>query len=142
VASFRYEELFMQKQHLKDWWRRNWKWLVPTGCLTMLVVVAGGIALVLWGILSLMKSSDVYQEAIRRAQSNAAVVQALGSPVEDGIFFSGEMNVSGGSGTADMAVPLSGPAGSGTLYINANKSWGKVELLATRTEGGQGPGAA
>ena len=107
-----------------NWWTRNWKWFVPTGCLTMAGLVAAFVCLIVVIVFSAMKSSDVYREALARAKAAPAVVEALGSPIKDGMFVSGSTNVNGASGEANLAIPISGPKGEGTLYVAATKSVG------------------
>ncbi len=109
----------------KGWWGRNWKWFVPTGCLTMLALVAGVIYLLLLLIFGMMKSSDAYKQAMVKVRASSAVTAALGAPIREGFFTSGSINVSGPSGNADLAIPISGPKGSGTVYLRATKSAGK-----------------
>ena len=118
----------------ESWWTRNWKWFVPVGCLTTILVVVGGVAALAYGVFSMMKSADVFTDAIAKARANAAVVEALGSPIEDGLMMSGNINVSGGSGDADLAVPLTGPKGTGTLYIVATKSAGEWRYSTLQVE--------
>ena len=107
------------------WWGRNWKWFVPTGCLGMLLLVAGFVFVIIGIVFGAMKSSDAYKMALAKAQTDPRVVQALGSPITDGMFVSGKTNVSGTSGQADMTVPISGPKGKGTIYFVASKFAGK-----------------
>jgi hypothetical protein len=107
-----------------NWWTRNWKWFVPVGCLTMAILVAAFVGLIVVIVFSAMKSSDVYREALARAKAAPAVVEALGSPIKDGMFVSGSTNVNGASGEANLAIPISGPKGEGTLYLAATKSVG------------------
>ena len=107
-----------------NWWTRNWKWFVPVGCLTMAILVAAFVCLIVVIVFSAMKSSDVYREALARAKAAPAVVEALGSPIKDGMFVSGSTNVNGASGEANLAIPISGPKGEGTLYLAATKSVG------------------
>jgi hypothetical protein len=107
-----------------NWWTRNWKWFVPTGCLTMIALFAAFIALIAMIVFSAMKSSDVYKDALAKAKAEPAVIEALGSPIQDGMFVSGNTNVNGGSGEANLAIPISGPKGKGTLYVVATKSVG------------------
>src|SRR4051812_4624919 len=69
----------------RGWWSRNWKWFVPTGCLTLVVIniaLVGGIIMLVFGA---MKSSDVYKAALHRAKADPRVVEALGKPIKDGI---------------------------------------------------------
>ena len=41
----------------------------------------------------------------------------------------GNINVNGSSGHADLAIPISGPQGNGTIYVVASKSAGQWDLL-------------
>jgi hypothetical protein len=72
-----------------------------------------------------MKSTDVYKEALARAKADSAVIDALGSPITEGFLVSGNTNVNGASGEANLSVPISGPNGKGTIYVAANKSLGR-----------------
>jgi hypothetical protein len=105
----------------KSWLARNWFWL-------LIALAVCGVAFV-FGIFSLIvgaiRGSDVAKEAFARAQSNAVVVQRLGTPISEGWLVLGSINVSGTSGNADLAVPLSGPKGKATVYVRARKAMGK-----------------
>jgi|SRR5947207_15231921 len=114
-------------QPSSNWWKRNWKWFVPIGCLTIIVlavIFAGTIALIVFGAI---KSTDVYKEALARAKANPDVIAALGSPIKEGLFVSGNTNVNGASGEANISIPISGPKGKGTIYVVAKKSLGRWE---------------
>ncbi len=126
-----------------SWWSRNWKWFVPVGgCGGCLVVVAFGLicfSSILFAVFGAMKSGDVYKTAVSRAKANPEVVAVLGTPIKEGFFVSGNTNVNGGSGKADLSIPISGPKGSGTIYATATKSAGEwnysqlvVEIAATK----------
>ena len=120
------------------WWSRNWKWFVPLGCLTMIGFVVVFVAAIIAIVFGAMKSSDVYKTGVARAKSHPAVIEALGSPIEEGLFLSGKTNVNGSSGEADLSVPLSGPKGKGTLYIVATKSagqWNYSQLVLAKADG-------
>ena len=107
------------------WWSRNWKWFVPSGCLGMLLLLGAFIFFIVTIVFGAMKSSDAYKSALARAKADPRVVNALGSPITDGFFVSGNTNVSGSSGSADMTIPISGPKGKGTIYFVASKFMGK-----------------
>jgi Cytochrome oxidase complex assembly protein 1 len=108
-----------------NWWTRNWKWFVPTGCLTMVILFAAFIGLIVMIVFSALKSSDVYKGAVAKAKANPAVIEALGSPINEGLFVSGNSNVNGASGESNLAIPISGPKGKGTIYVAAKKSVGR-----------------
>src|SRR6059058_5881080 len=47
------------------------------------------------------------------------------SPITDGFLVSGNTNVNGASGEANLSIPVSGPKGKGTIYAAATKSLGR-----------------
>jgi hypothetical protein len=100
---------------------RNWKWFVPLLCLVVLMGIGGFVA----GLLALMKSSDAYSGAVARAKASPAVLTALGSPIKDGLFFTGNISENNSSGSANLAVPISGPKGTAKLYVSASRSSGQ-----------------
>ena len=118
----------------KNWWGRNWKWLVPTGCLSSLLILAAFVAVILTIVSVAMKSSDVYQQAMQRARANPAVVEALGTPITDGFLASGSVNTSGSSGNANLSIPISGSKGSATIVLQARKSGGEWSYSTLRVE--------
>lgn len=119
------ERSAMDQPQEKNWWGRNWKWFVPVGCLGSLILLAGLILLIVTIVFGVIKSSDVYGDAVARAKANSAVRELLGTPIEEGFFVIGSVDVTGSGGHADLAVPLSGPRAEATLYVMADKSAGR-----------------
>lgn len=114
----------MEESVQPSWWQRNWKWFVPVGCLSIFALVTAFIGLIVTFLFWVMKSSDVYKLALDKVVSNPEVVEALGSPIQEGFFVTGSIKVSGTSGNADLSIPISGPKGEGTIYLEASKSEG------------------
>ena len=118
----------------KSWFSRNWKWFLPTiilGPLLLLALFIGGILSFVFGM---MKSSEPYHYAVATAQNNPEVIRELGAPVEPGWFTSGNINVSGSSGAAAMAISLNGKLRHGSVLVIAKESDGnwtyqKLEVL-------------
>jgi hypothetical protein len=121
----------------QGWFARNWKWVVPVGCVGMLAMFAAFLASIFLVVFGAMRSSDAYQIAISRARESPEVVEALGEPVEAGWFISGNINVSGPSGDASLSIPVCGPRGAGTIYLVAEKIAGEwvFERLEVELEG-------
>lgn len=121
-----------------SWWSRNWKWIVPliVVCVVGFVGVIVGIVMLVFGA---MKSSDAYKGAVARAHADARVVEALGNPMEEGILFTGNINVSSDSGHAEFSIPISGPKGKGELEAVADKSGGvwNYTTLVVEMDGGK-----
>lgn len=80
-----------------------------------------GIFAVVFGA---MRSSTPYQEALVAVQTDATAIELLGEPIEAGWLMSGSINTSGSSGDASFSIPVSGPKGKGTVYVEAYKSGG------------------
>jgi hypothetical protein len=121
----------------KSWLGRNWKWLLAVTFLGLVVFSAGIFALIMEG----MRSSDVAQEALARAQANPIMVQRLGAGIDEGWMMSGSINVAaGGTGDAQLAVPISGPKGGATVYVIASKvagTWNYSQILAAIDASGE-----
>ncbi len=125
----------------KSWFARNWKWFIPTlilGLVLLLALFVGGLLTFIFG---LMKSSEPYQHAVAVASSNQDVVRELGAPIAPGWFTSGNINISGNSGDADLAIPLKGSLHRGTVYVIAKKTDGawKYEKLEVLIDGQESP---
>lgn len=85
-------------------------------CLFLFVAFVGGI---LFFVFSLLRSNGAYQGALERAKKSPEAIVALGEPMEDGYFMSGNISTSNDSGRASLSIPLSGPKGKGTLRVDA-----------------------
>jgi hypothetical protein len=120
-----------------SWWTRNWKWFVPLGCFTVALLCLAFVGSILVIVFSAMKSTDVYKDALARAKADPAVIEALGSPIKDGVLVSGNTNVNGAAGESNLSIPISGPKGKGTIYVSAIKSLGRWNYSGLVVEVGQ-----
>jgi TonB family protein len=105
---------------------RNWKWMLPVGCLGLILGIVALVGGIFFVAMSAMKSSEVYQGALRAAQAHPAAIERLGQPINDGWFVKGNVRFDGGGGSANLEIPVSGPKSSGTLDVRAiyeNGAW-------------------
>ena len=89
-------------------------------------------------IFSFIKSSDEYRGARDKVVSDPRVIAALGSPVKDGYWVSGTVNVRDHTGEADFNFPVSGPNGSARVHAVGTKDrngWTYSELTVTPSNG-------
>jgi hypothetical protein len=118
----------------KNWFQRNWKWFVPSGCLTIILLFLAFFA----GVLSIaelsLKGNDAYAQAMARAQASPQVATRIGLPLKVGWFVSGSINTSGDSGDADLSIPISGPKGKGKILVVAKKVAGSWQFETLRVE--------
>lgn len=117
------------------------RWRAPrfVGCLVLPFVLCL-LALIFGLLFILMRSSAVYQGAVDELRSDPAAVRALGEPIRPGLFWSGSISTSGSTGYANLAIPVSGPRGRGTLHVSARKSddgWSYTQLRLTLKDGGE-----
>ena len=105
----------------RSWWSRHWKWVVPVSVVAPILVCGGFMTLVVTMAFGMIKSSGPYEEAVAAARGDTAVVAALGLPIEEGFFVMGSIEVSPSSGYAELAIPISGPKGGGTIFVVAEK---------------------
>lgn len=105
----------------RNWWDRNWKWFVPTGCLGLIVLFGLFIVGIFFGVTSMMENSDAYKESLAAAKHNKIVIEKLGQPIETDGMISGSIQTQNDSGNCDLQIPLKGPKGKGTLFVVAEK---------------------
>ena len=111
----------------KSWLARKWKLLLGL-CVGLVLLGCAAVFGIFALVMSSIKGSDVATEAMSRARSNPTVMQQLGTPIDEGWFVSGSINVSTGSGDADLALPISGPKGKGTRVRHGEKERWCLEL--------------
>ncbi|OXA85463.1 cytochrome c oxidase assembly factor Coa1 family protein [Flavobacterium hercynium] len=119
----------------KSWWDRNWKWFVPTGCLSILAFFGLFIAGIFFGITYMFEESDAYKNALNKVQNNPNAIEKLGKPIETDGMASGNIHTSGEAGNCDLQIPIKGSKGKGTLFVVATKrgKW-KFEHLSVYIE--------
>jgi len=105
----------------KDWFTRNWKWFVPTGCLSIIIITGAFISALFFGVNSLIKNSDAYATAIHIAQKNTLVIEKLGIPIESDGIASGSINTTSYKGNCNLEIPIKGPKGTAVLFVVGEK---------------------
>jgi hypothetical protein len=127
---------------------RHRPWFIPAVVVGGVVLFAGLMALMLGVFVGALKSSDAYEGALARTRSAPAVIAVLGTPIEAGYFVTGTIHVSGPTGLAELAIPVSGPRGRATVYVEAAKRLGdwhfdhlvvQVERTGARIDLAPGP---
>ncbi len=80
---------------------------------------------------------EVVNLAMAKAGQTPVMADRLGVPLKKGWFVTGEIKESPASGSARIAIPVSGPKASGTLYVEAQKHAGfwQLELLQFAPKG-------
>ena len=108
------------------------------GAIVWIALPALGFA-IFFGVMSLVKSSGAYEQALAELRASPQAIQAFGEPIEPGFLVAGSIETSGTRGSATLSIPVSGPKASGWAETEAVKSFGtwKIEFLAYSLDGSQ-----
>lgn len=118
-----------------SWWSRNWKWVVPVGCLMPLLFCGCLLAVALGAVGYSLKETGLQQDAVAAARQSPEVLAALGDDVHStGLIPQGEISVQNGKGSARLTVPLAGSKGEGTLRAEALKEGAQWRFTVLRVE--------
>lgn len=115
----------MKREPQPDWFKQNWKWFIPVSCVGVIATLAVFVALILAVVFGVIKSSQVYNQAIDKATNHPDVTATMGTPIKPQWFVTGNFEVNGPSGRADITIPLTGPNADARIYANAIKAQGQ-----------------
>lgn len=123
-----------------NWWKRNWKWALPTGgCLTLLILFITIVGLGAFGIVKNVKENTNYDTIIAKVQTHEAVTGVLGTPIEQDGIGSYNISINNGDRTSGATIPIKGPNGTGQLYVTTSgkgdsKTYTQLEVYIDKTE--------
>ena len=104
-----------------SWWKRNRKWALPVGgCLSLIIIVITVIVVGAFGLVESVKENTKYDEVIAKAQSNEAVIDALGTPIDQDGIGSYNISITNGHRTSSATIPIKGPKGKAELYVSTS----------------------
>lgn len=119
---------------MRGWFRRNWKWFIPS--MFLAAVVLGAIAV--FGYVQVRsyryRSNPAYQAALAAVQESPRVRDRLGQPIADTDWNpQGDIDVSEGAtiGGATFNFTVSGPNGSADVATDGrmvNGQWALTRL--------------
>jgi hypothetical protein len=107
-----------------SWLEHRPLWKIPLGCLTLFLLIGVSATVLITIITTSFHNSEVYQQAMAKAAANLQVRGQIGAPMKAGWFISGQLNVSGSTGSANLTIPISGPRGKGAIRAVAYKTGG------------------
>ncbi|MFT3711060.1 MAG: cytochrome c oxidase assembly factor Coa1 family protein [Archangium sp.] len=121
-----------------SWWSRNWKWVVPVGCVVPMLCCLSFVGATYFGVSKAIESSTVFTVALQNATANKDVQEKIGAPLKTGMGLNGSLNETNGNGSADFSVPLEGPRGKGKLRVVATGRNGKWDYSVMEVEASDG----
>lgn len=120
------------------WRQRHWRWAVPllsVVCFALLAVLVYGFITVLGAA---MRDNDAYRIAMAQAAADPRLAEAIGTPIEHDGFMTGSVT-SGARSHASLQIPVSGPRGEATVYVEAGSQLGvwRFEVLSVTVDGAE-----
>lgn len=104
--------------------------VVIFSCIAILAAIAGGFAL----SSKRLKSYPFYQQAMTMVRNDPAVIELLGTPIDDSLFVMGtERNFTYGGGLGNVDTSIHGPKGKATLSIFATYDEGQPWVVEDMT---------
>lgn len=112
--------------------QRNWARAGLICWLAFPLLIAG----IVYGVMSTFNSSDAYKLSLAKAIEDPTIISTFGEPIEAGWFTTGNINISGSEGRADLSIPISGPKCDGDIISRSEKLNGEwiINLLIVKAD--------
>jgi len=105
-----------------SWWKRNWKWVVPTGgCLTLIIIGVVFIISTIYGISSTLSNSDESKYVMEQLLQNEDAIEILGQPLEKGNVSNYNFQWINGQSKISFKMKVTGSKNEGTVSVSAEK---------------------
>jgi hypothetical protein len=108
----------------ENWFSRHKRLAIGGLIAAAVILLFSFILCVIFLVFGLIRDSTVTHQALARAEANSAVAEQLGSPLKMGWLVTGTIDVSPGSGDADLTIPITGPKGQGDIHAVAKRAGG------------------
>ena len=111
----------------QSWWKKNWKWFLPTFMIMLLLVfglllsssVDGNVT----DIAQAYSDNSLYEKAIEKAKTNKRVIEVIGElePIDKLAILEGNAIYSNNQNSVELSIRVKG-----------NKGKGKRETIVSR----------
>ncbi|UQD57509.1 cytochrome c oxidase assembly factor Coa1 family protein [Flavobacterium sp. K5-23] len=109
----------------KSWWKRNWKWLLPT--LFFIFILGLGLMTITGNgknindLTQAYSDNSLFENAFEKAKTNQRVIAILGviEPIDKLAILEGNTKYSNNNNSVDLTVRIIGNKGKGKLDVSA-----------------------
>ncbi len=126
-----------------SWFKRNWLWFIPTIILLPIFCCCGGGGALIWFSLGKVLDIAPYKDSVALIEQDSAVQNALGTPIVAPEGFTDLITMMQNGGRFDFnqinsqmqfdaEIPVSGPNGTGKLFIEAESADGVTWTYTVR----------
>ena len=117
----------------QSWWKRNWKWFLPTFIIIFLLVfglllsssVEGNVT----DVAQAYSDNSLYEKAIEKAKTNKRVLEVIGEiePIDKLAILEGNAIYSNNHNSVELSIRVKGSKGKGKMDISAKKNGNEKE---------------
>jgi len=110
----------------KNWWKHNWKWLVPVSGIIMIsfaIFFSSGMDGIATNLVQAYADTELYKDALEKVNSDERVKELLGEiePIDNLAILEGEVNYTNDNHTVNSTVRLKGTKGNAKMDIIADR---------------------
>ena len=110
-----------------SWWKRNWKWLVSTSMLFIVLiamVLYSGMGKIGKDLAQAYTDEELYERALDQLKSHPKVIELLGeiSPIDQLAILEGEVHYTNENKKVNSTIRLKGTKGNARMDITAIKN--------------------
>lgn len=111
----------------KSWWKRNWKWFLPTSIVLILllfwVILTSTIDGSVTDIAQAYSDNSLHEKAIEKAKTNKRVLEVIGKiePIDKLAILEGNAIYSNNNNSVELSIRVKGSKGKGKMDISADK---------------------
>ena len=101
----------------KSWWKRNWKWFLPTFLVVFLllfgVILSSSIDGNVTDIAQAYSDNSLYEKAIEKAKTNERVIELIGEiePIDKLAILEGNAVYSNNNNSVELSIRVKGNKG-------------------------------
>jgi hypothetical protein len=111
----------------QSWWKRNWKWFLPTFIIMFLLafglLLSSSVDGNVTDIAQAYSDNSLYEKAIEKAKTNKRVIEVIGEiePIDKLAILEGNAVYSNNHNSVELSIRIKGNKGKGKMDISANK---------------------
>lgn len=113
----------------KNWWKRNWMWLVPFTAIALFSIVFffSSENKNITAFAQAYTDAALFENALEKAKKNERVIQVLGDlePIDKLAIVEGVVEYSDDNNSVDISVRVKGTKGKGKMDVSADRDGGK-----------------
>ena len=112
----------------KSWWKRNWKWFLPTSIILFIIGIGSLVSASIDGNVAdfaqAYSDNSLYEKALEKVKLNQRVKETLGEiePIDKLAIIEGNTKYSNNNNSVETTIRIKGNKAKGKMDISAEKN--------------------